>query len=217
MPRRTVQPYGENMKIPLHLNPCDECERERTIWINLHDTKFDEKCECGKTTPAYLSSGISIGYKLLYRSNHEFRFNKDFPLSIIFSATAFDCELTRLHNKWATIDQAEISSEELDKSLRSYKGIIKKIQKTSELMYPTGFNNFAKDTPKITHIIKGGFPSLDVDSLAKDIQQHLFWPRNSILHTGKSDYKEEDAMRAYNISTLGLLVLTSLDDHKKRK
>lgn len=185
----------------------------------MHDTKFDEKCECGKTTPAYLSSDISIGYKLLYRSNHEFRFNKDFPLSIVFSAIAFDCELTRLHNKWATIGkiEKEISSQELDKILRSYKGIIEKIQKTSELMYPAGFNNFAKDTPKITDIIKGGFPSLNVDSLAKDIQQHLFWPRNCILHTGKSDYKEDDAIKAYNISTLGLLVLNSLDENKKMK
>ena len=105
------------MKIPLHLNSCDACGRERTIWINLHDTKFDEKCECGKTTPAYLSTDITIGYKLLYRSNHEFRINKDFSLSIVFSATAFDCELTRLHNKWATISKTEkeISSEELDK------------------------------------------------------------------------------------------------------
>ncbi|MDP3013478.1 MAG: hypothetical protein Q8M92_04500 [Candidatus Subteraquimicrobiales bacterium] len=207
------------MKIPLHLNPCEECRRERIIWINLHDTKFDEKCECGNTTPAYLSSDISIGYKLLYRSNHECRFNKDFPLSIVFSATAFDCELTRLHNKWAAIGKIEneITSQELDKILRSYKGIIEKIQKTSELMYPAGFNNFAKTTPKINEIIEGGFPSLDVDSLAKDIQQHLFWPRNSILHTGKNDYKEDDAIKAYNISTLGLLVLNSLDNYKKMK
>ncbi len=91
------------MKLPIHTAPCDQCGREKIRWINLSDSEFDDTCECGQTVTTHFGYDFTIGYKILLRSYHEFAINKDFSLSIVFSATAVDCDLCRLHHKWQSL------------------------------------------------------------------------------------------------------------------
>ena len=207
------------MKIPIHTTPCNKCGKKNIIWINLSDSKFNNNCKCGEIEHAYLSSSITTGYKILLRSYHEREVNQDYSLSIVFSATAVDCELRRLHHKWKSINQVDknedVTSETLDKIFRSYGSVVTKIQKTAQLMYPKGFESFSKDNKDIRKLVHN-FPSLNPNSLAKDIQENLFWPRNSILHSGSDNYRDKNAIKAYKISTFVLLILKALDEEQRK-
>jgi hypothetical protein len=206
------------MKIPINTAQCDACGKKNRIWINLSDSKFDDSCVCGKPISVYLSSDITVGNRTLLRSYHELKVNQDYSLSIVFSATAVDCDLRRLHHKWQSIDPIDkyldVSSEDLDDIFRGYGSVVKKIQKTARLMYPEGLEKYLEYNEEIRSLINN-FPSLNPISFAKDIQKKLFWPRNSILHAGEDNYTEQDAIKAYNISTFTLLILKALDDERR--
>ena len=206
------------MKIPLPIK-CPSCGRQQNIFIKLDDTDIgDSVCACGEEIFGSLDGTVTIGDKLLWRSEYEFSNNKDYPLSIVFAAASVDCELSRLFFKWSLMEGLEsefdISDEELEKELRSLGNIKSKIDKVSQLLAPKGFTQFVLDSPELKEMIESCFPTLDVNNLSKSFQEKLFWPRNRILHLGASDYGEEEATSCFNIAKLGLEILENLD--KKR-
>jgi hypothetical protein len=140
---------------------------------------------------------------------------KDYPLSIVFSATAFECELTRLHFKWNEIktigSDISVSDEDLESLLRKYRTIDIKIEEVSKLMDPRGFAGFINGSPGFCEIINKGFTSLNLANITKDFQKTLFWPRNRVLHLADTTFSYDDAKRCFNIATLGLRILEDMD------
>jgi len=202
------------MKIPLHFQ-CDKCGREEYVFLNLAESSFETTCKCGDVVSSFFGSNVTIGYKILWRSNYELLQQKDYPLSIVFSATAFECELTRLHFKWHQIgavgSDIDVSDEDLECLLRKYRTIDIKIEEVSRLMDPRGFAGFVNGSPGFTKIINEGFPSLSLHNIAKDFQRILFWPRNRVLHLADTSFSYDDAKRCFNIATLGLRILEDMD------
>jgi len=207
------------MKFPLPIR-CDQCDNEELIFLKLNETSIGPKCKkCGNVTHHVFGSNFTVGYRILERSNYEITKGKDYPLSIVFSAAAFECELTRLHFKWSEIDAlnkgAEVSDEKLEGLLRKYRTIDVKIEEVCKLMDPRGFRQFVIDTSKLRDIVKSGFPSLRLEHLTKDFQEKLFWPRNRVLHLADISFSKDESMRCYNIATLGLLILDQMDKHRR--
>ena len=160
-------------------------------------------------------------YKVLYRSNYELNETKDYDLSIVFSATAFDCELSRLHHKWREINSIianeQLAKDELDKLLRTHGNVKSKIDNISKLMFPKGFEPFVASEGDFKEIISEGFPSLNEGNLLDKIVGNLFWPRNEILHQGKGGYDKDDAVKCFNISRLCISIVTELDYAKRKR
>jgi hypothetical protein len=203
------------MKIPLPLK-CDQCGCEEYIFLNLVESSFETKCSrCGHVVPSFFDSNVTVGNKILWRSNYELLQQKDYPLSIVFSATAFECELTRLHFKWNQIEaigsDIDVSDEDLESLLHKYRTIDVKIEEVSKLMDSRGFAGFVQGSPELCKIINEGFPSLSLADITKDFQKTLFWPRNRILHLADTSFSYDDAKRCYKIAELGLKVLEGMD------
>lgn len=206
------------MKIPLHFR-CDRCGCEDYIFLNLDQSSFETKCKCADTIPSFFGSNVTIGYKILWRSNYELLEQQDYALSIVLSAMAFDCELTRLHFKWSRIEaiglDVDVSDQELEGLLRKYRTIDRKIEGVAKVIDPRGFQAFVNESPELRTIVIEGFPSLSLNSLSKDFQVTLFWPRNRVLHLGDASFSYDDAKRCFNIATLGLRILEAMDEQKR--
>lgn len=203
------------MKIPFEI-PCNSCQQLQYIFFDLADTSFQGNCSCGANLDVSFGNNVTIGYKLLWRSQYELKEKKDYNLTIVFSAMAVECELSRLFFKWNFIGRDEdISNAELEEQLRHYKTINIKIEEIAKLMDSRGITQFVKETDDLREMIVSGFPSLYIDSLPISFQKNLFWPRNRILHLGDYRYaKEEAAIRCLNIAALGLKILEVMDRKK---
>lgn len=202
------------MKIPI-LAPCPNCKKENYINIELSDTALKQQCACGKDYSGYLSNDITIGLKILSKVSYEFRVNQDFSMSIVLSATAFECELTRLYFKWKQMSDNSSSNQVLEEELRRHRTIKEKIDVTGKLMHPNGLKGFVESDSNLRTIINEGFSSLNMSSLSKDFQEKLFWPRNRILHLGYADYISDDAIICYNFANLGISILREMDKYKQ--
>lgn len=207
------------MQIPFKIK-CRLCNLEQTIFIHAMDYSITNNCACGEPYNAVLSGDYTIGIKLLIRSDYELNETKDYSLSIILSASAVDCELSRLHHKWKEIGELEegrdIAKEELDKIFRGYITVLTKIRKTARLMYPNGFDEFVSMTPELRESIDKGFQSLSLDRLSSDLVKMLFWPRNQIIHSGEVRFDEEEARQRHNIALFAVLTLKSMDEYKRK-
>lgn len=202
------------MRIPLQYI-CRKCNREGWINLDQEQQSFHYTCECGHDGDVALSNDYTIGVKILYRSQYELHVNKDYSLSIVLSAMAFECELSRLFFKWTELDKSkqgeEISNEELEKLMRSFRNITIKIDEVAKLMNSKGINDFVRNSREFTQVIGTGFPSLDINNLSKSFQEKLFWPRNRVFHLGHSGHNENDALRCFNISSLGIELFNQMD------
>ncbi len=204
------------MKIPLRL-PCQNCGATDPVDIHLDDDSPDWVCQCcGKENSGFFELEFTIGYKILARSEWEHNARKDYSMSIILSAMAFECELSRLFNKWThisalTSEQDRVNDEEIETMLRKYASIRERIEAVGKLLDPRGLDDFVRSSARLRETIESGFPSLHIGSLAQDFQRTLFWPRNRILHTGYTGYTQEDSARCHSIARLALGILHDMD------
>lgn len=205
------------MKIPIKLT-CDACSKQFVSFPHVLDGSFEAKCGCGETKHPSFDNGFTIGFKILLKSSYAFAEERDFEMSVVYAASAVDCELSRLHNKWKRINSfpaREPSREELHKALAGYRNIFKKIKETAKLMYPKGFTQFVVGNSELSNTIQTGFPSLKFQTLISDIHGKLFRPRNKVLHASDERISEQQAIVAYNTATLALRILAKMDKYKR--
>lgn len=207
------------MIIPLQYH-CKACNATEWVKIDQEAHYFRYTCDCGHEGHVFLSADYNIETKILYKSQYELKENEDYPLSIVLSATAFECALSRLYFKWTDIDMLkqaeEISNPEIEQMLRRFRTVDSKIENVAKLMNPEGLADFIETKSDFAEIINTGFPSLDIDTLSRSFQEKLFWPRNRILHLGDSNYNELDAIRCLNISSLGMTLFKEMDTFRSR-
>ena len=98
----------------------------------------------------FLSSDYTIGIKILYKSYFEYEKNKDYDISIVLSAMAFESEISILYKKWSEISSLKenkpFDEEQFEESLRRLGNIDNKIEKISEILFQNGLNAFINDS-----------------------------------------------------------------------
>jgi hypothetical protein len=208
------------LKVPLQLK-CSKCMSPASVKIHLDATSVEWTCEnCGSENSGFFDPDVTIGVLLLERSGHEIRTERDYSMGIVMAAMALDTELSRLFGKWKEIDAIKaglhFDREECEKELRNFRTIDQKIEAVSYLLVRKGIDEFVSTRPKLADVISTGSKSIRLGSLAKDFREHLFWPRNKILHWGDVRHSSEDAARCYSLADCGLRILREMD-HERRE
>jgi hypothetical protein len=206
-------------KVPLQLK-CHNCKEPFTHKVHLGKTSFDWTCPtCGFKHPSFLGLDVTVGVLLLEKSRYELIQEKDFSMAVVFAAMAFESELSRLFLKWKEIEclttGAELDREECERQLRDFKTIGRKIEEVSQFLVNSGIDDFVRSKTHLRDQISKGFKSIRVGTLAADIQRHLFWPRNEVLHWGDAKNSYEDAARCFSIANLGLIILREMDSDRR--
>lgn len=200
--------------------PCQKCGRHDPIDMHLDDGSCEWKCHCGEKNFVVLGAAITVGYRLLYRSEFEYRQRTDYSMAIVMAATAVDCELSRLFLKWQQIAALRANTDPndtaIEQMLRRFKSVAEKIEKVCRVLDPRGIDEFVRSSDSLREAIKERFPSLHIGRLSKDFQEKLFWPRNRILHAGYAKHSDADAARCYSFAQLALHILLKMDEAKRQ-
>jgi len=209
------------MKIPIEFS-CIYCGKEQYIPILLSDHNPKWKCNgCGQLNDGIFGPSVTNGFKLILRSQYELKENDDYCLSIVFSAMAVDCELSRLFIKWTEIEDLgnKILNEKAsyEKMLKKFRGNKEKFNGVIRLLYPGDLDVFFQNNPDLISRFKKLIPSFTVDSMYNHIDEQLFWKRNRILHLGDSTYNKADAIKCLKIADSVLDLLYGLEEEKKKE
>ncbi len=85
-----------SLKVPLALK-CSNCGEPGSPKIHIDQTSFDWTCaKCGFVHPSLFGLDVTVGFLPLQRSRYELITEKDFSMSIVMAAMAFESELSRL-------------------------------------------------------------------------------------------------------------------------
>lgn len=202
------------MKTPIVFK-CPRCGHSIDASPGLHEDYVSLRCKCGEYIEDVPLYGMSIGNRILQRARLELLQNRETALSVVFSAMAFDCELSHLNRRWQELkairEMQLLDPEELDQLIRKHSRIEKHILFVAELIHPDGLDGFFGERPDIPEMIQASFPSFEGEKFARGITKNLFWPRNNILHAGRTVVSEEEGRRIFSIANLGLYVLQELD------
>lgn len=206
------------MKIRLPV-VCPDCKTRTAISVDLNDIDVDAIAECGHRQWGALPN-LSVGKKLLCRATQEFE-AKEYPLVIVFSAMAVDCELSELYRKREQLRQYEsnneaphIKDEVLEERLRSVGQIKKKIDHVAKLLGYTSLDAFVDQDTTFREQISAGFSSLSTSNFTDSVIEALFWPRNSILHFGNTSYGKSEAKICFNIARVLIDMLGFMDNER---
>lgn len=209
------------MKIPIRLKICG-CGGESLVWFMLEDTDIRYKCaHCCKEQNLGIQN-LRIAIKVILRAQYELFENKDYSLSIVLSAMAFECDLNRLYKKWKMIEAMRekkifLSSEHFHDALRRMNRIFDKFKSTADLMTDHGVTGFVNNSPDLERLISDKFVCVPLERVKKDLkeafEENLFFPRNNIIHAAKQ-YDEKAAKCAREFALLGMTILEKMDDAK---
>ena len=144
---------------------------------------------------------------------------KDYSMSMVFSAAALDSELSHLFYKWRRVADRQAGHDfdegACEKALLKFGNFINKLNGVSELIYPNGgIEAFVRSSVEFTNELRR-LPGLNSSSLANDFHATVFKPRNKILHQGIATFTEEDAKKSWNIAEIGLRILQAMDIKKR--
>lgn len=205
------------MLIPLELK-CPQCGEPRTHRVHLNDPTADFVCEkCKSNCTGIPSLDVTIGDLILARSCNELNVEKDYDMAIVLAAMALECELSRLYFKWREVEALNTGPFDLEKSeeeLREMGSVAKKMTKVSAFVCGGGIEAFAGASDKWKKIISNDFPTLHLGSLPTDFQREVFWPRNEVLHRGKTGHTKDEATSCCSIAWLGVRILKEMDKAK---
>lgn len=170
---------------------------------------------CGNENSILSSEKWTLGWRMLEKAKTEYLTSSDYSTSIVFSAMAFEAELARLYFKWRRIDTMRSGrmplDEEFEDDFRQLgRTIAERIERVAKLLDPRGLDQFARES-ELAERIEVGYPTLNIGSLASDIQQSVFWPRNRVLHAGYLDSTREEAKRVHNVASMGLDLFKRMD------
>lgn len=216
------------MRISLPL-PCHTCGIRDPVLVQLDGPWWEWDCPgCGASN-ALLSSVDWTKGRLILERAAQYRQQADYASSIVFSAMALEAELARLYFKWRRQDAAtewiahggppidpRPTEAELEREYR-YLGrtISKKIGRVGHLLDERGVDEFARHSD-LAERIENDVPGLNIGTLATDIQQAVFWPRNRVVHVGYTAYDETEARRAESIVSVTLDLLKQMDRARRR-
>jgi hypothetical protein len=208
------------MKIPYSIT-CGECGCECSVELRLDDNDPKFTCPEGHRNYGFFDLDVTIGIKILTRSQHELVTRKDYSMSIVLSAMAFDCELARVFRKWQGIaafstGKREMTDLEFEEQYRRLGSVRSRIDAVAALLDARGLEAFASASSRFSNSISTHVPELHFGSLAENFQQCVFWPRNRILHHGFIGYSEFEAQRVFVVAKTGIVLFCEMDDAKRQ-
>ena len=198
---------------------CNVCGNSNEVDVIAGQKNPDVTCKCG--AHIYGVGDIDVSRGVLIKSIQELG-NGDFPLAIVLAAMAADCELTHLFFKWRRIDDGLSNSappddEKLEAELRNYS-VNQKLDKVAELLVGVTLDAYISsnsNTDLQKGITRAGVQDLLLGSFRDNVRESLFWPRNAILHSGRTNQNRADAVRCHLIANLILWVYQKMD-HQRR-
>lgn len=203
------------MKIPYYFD-CITCHKRNELFGDLNADNLTLECECGQNYP-HLPTDHIKGRSILRRAKYECETTDDYAMCIVFSATAFECELAALHHRWHAVKTLETQHRfptdiELEEKIRKYPSIDRRINHVASLFGYKDMNDFVEQSPELKNVVTNGFPSIRLGHIAEDIQKNLFWPRNRVLHLGYTKFDKQEATKCYNIAKLGVVFVQAIND-----
>lgn len=214
------------MKIALRL-PCRECASREPVLVALDAVWYEWTCpECGTANSILSSVDWTKGKRILERAT-QYREQGDYATSIVFSAIALEAELARLFFKWRRIDHLremaahtrpsgpELTEEELEVEYRQLgRTIAEKIERVCRLLDERGIDEVARQSD-LAKLIEDDYPSLNLGSLAGDLQRAIFERRNRVVHTGYTGHGVSDARTAQNCADVAITLLKQMDARRR--
>lgn len=206
------------MQIP-YSHDCPECGKNDAHWAHISDANVNCKCSCGYNSKVHVTLTITTGLKILYKSGYELKKNKDYTLSILLSAIAFEAEQFRLYKKWHNLDEnlpPEQANKDVRELFRNTKNVSEKFNLTVQKIARVPFNEYISQHQDLYSAIKSFQPDSNEKDVLKLFHDVLFRPRNEIIHGSKYSYSEEEALAVYNMASNGIIILKRID-LKRRK
>jgi hypothetical protein len=194
---------------------CAQCNERGEIAGVAGQQLPNYHCSCGVVI--WGVDEVPLVHAVVSRANSELEKHSDYPLSIVFSAMAVDCQLAQLYTKWAQIEAGlrdqSLSTNDIDAKLRRWR-IADKLDEIPKFLVGMGWDSFVESRTELRSWVtkEVGVPG----SLSSAIQNGVFRVRNVILHFGKTDQSKDDATNALKMAGAGIHVLL-LMDHERRK
>lgn len=164
-----------------------------------------------------------VGLLALGRAHSELT-NGDFTLTVILSAMAVECEMSRLFVKWNGIDQMRanqtgIMPTQAEEDLwidewRSFSRIKRRLDEVSKLLTALDFNEFISQNSGLLSGISGKYPGLKSQTPKDFFQQELFNKRNNVVHHGEIDFKKADGEMCFLLASALTDILKEMDNKR---
>jgi hypothetical protein len=148
----------------------------------------------------------------------------DYTLSIICSAIAVECALTRVFLKWKETESlgksgswgTDVEKKAWEKEYRKNSRFIDSANFVSNTLVGKQFDDFVVDfltTNKDHHgiLIKAGLPRVVSQTKLKYFQNEIFDRRNRIMHWGEVGYQQSDAAPCLS-AAIGIINILKLMD-----
>jgi len=185
----------------------------------------DAHCpKCGRAQWFVPPLGNVVGLLVLGRAHSELT-NGDFTLTIILSAMAVECEMSRLFIKWKGLDQmranqtgtmpTQAEEDVWVDEWRSFSRIKRRLDELSKLLTGQDFNELISQNSGLLSKIRSKYPALKSHVSPKDFfQQELFNKRNKVVHHGEIDFKEEDGEMCFALASTLTNILKEMDNKR---
>lgn len=156
--------------------------------------------------------GNVVGLRILSRAHSELIDQEDFTLTIILSAMAVECEMSRLFIHWKGMDQMRAkqtgimpAKEEVDMWAKEWKKLFslgKRLDELSTLLTGQNFDSFLSQNSGLLNAIYSKYSAFKSHTSPKEgFQQELFNRRNTVLHHGQIDFMQGEAEICYTLAS----------------
>jgi hypothetical protein len=183
------------------------------------------KCDAQIHIIEHLSISV-VADLLLFRSKSEID-GGDYTLSIICSAIAVECALTRVFLKWKETESlgksghrgTETEKKAWEKEYRKNRRFIDSANFVSNALVGKKFDVFVADFTKTNRdhpgiLIKARLPQMEGQSQLAYFQTEIFDRRNRIMHWGEVGYQQSDAASCLS-AAIGMINILKLMDRQK--
>jgi hypothetical protein len=201
-----------------------KCSQGHEFKLPVYDDEDFPVANCPHCeAPGYVVEQLTMsrgGDRLLHRSKAEMDAG-DFTLSIICSAVAVECFLTRAFLKWKGVENipkaghlpTEAEESVWEKEFPRSGGFPRPADFVSKALVGMSFDDFVAKSPAAQKIMNG-FPAAIGTSTRDYFQATLFEKRNRIMHWGHLNYGKADAQLCHQISLAATGILKIMDHER---
>jgi uncharacterized short protein YbdD (DUF466 family) len=153
----------------------------------------------------------------------------DFTLAIMLGAMAVECELAFMFFKWTRIDMkmkmsnlgADIKitqghEDAWEKQYRNWFRITEKLDNVSQHLTGLDFDIYTGRTP-LAELMRSNHPESIGKSAKKFFEEHLFWKRNQIVHSGKVDFAKDEAEQCLALASTIFSIMKAMDRERNNR
>jgi predicted RNA-binding Zn-ribbon protein involved in translation (DUF1610 family) len=211
------------MQIPVRVS-CPKCNQAIDLKVDTNENSLNFTCpECGSKEAGSIDQNSHIGNALLHYASSVLS-SGDTNFSILLSAMAMDCYLSRLYYKWRDIEElrstASYDVDTVDKKIQEELiktwNFLKKVKEVEILLHPNGITDFINSQADLKEEIAERFPAIKIDLFSRCIRDQVMWKRNNIIHIGKFKYSYQEARKSLELSHIFIKIFEIMDRLKSQ-